>query len=150
MLVQNLKNSREYILNITQDEVAKRLKRKRSTICGWENDIDHIPIKMLIEYANTYNLSLDYLFGISSNIWNYEKIILDETNKQEIGRRLKNLRIQNNFTEEKLANILNYSQAAYSYYEAGKNIVSTTVLSGIIKLYKNFSIDELFGRKSNK
>ena len=34
-------------------------------VSGWETGKDTIPLKRLIKYANHYNLSLDYLFGLT-------------------------------------------------------------------------------------
>ena len=37
-----------------------------TTISGWETGKDTIPLEKLVRYANEFNLSLDYLFGIIS------------------------------------------------------------------------------------
>lgn len=144
MIVPNFKNSREYILGITQKELARLLNKKRSTIAGWENGIDTIPLIELIKYANMFNFSLDYLFGLSKNIYNKNKIIFDN---EVLSNKLKTLRIKNNFKEEDIANLLGTTQPNYSHYETGTNIIKTTYLYSLLKYYKPFSIDELFGRK---
>ena len=144
MIVPNFKNSREYILGITQEELANRLSKKRSTIAGWENGIDTIPLIELIKYANMFDFSLDYLFGLSKNVYNKNKIVF---NNDLLSSNLKLLRNKNGFKEEDIASLLGTTQPNYSHYETGTNIIKTTYLYSLLKYYKPFSIDELFGRK---
>ena len=63
MIVKNLKNSREE-LQLKQKDVAELFGLHTSTISGWETGKDPIPLSRLIDYANKYYLSLDYLFGL--------------------------------------------------------------------------------------
>ena len=87
---------------------------------------------------------MDYLFGIVSKNEKYDPIELD---LDYLANALTNLRIKNKFTQESVAKKLNTSQAAYSHYETATNIIPTTFIYGLTKIYKPFSIDELFGRK---
>ena len=64
MIVKNFKESRE-ILDIKQKDIADYFNVNFSTVSGWETGKDTIPLRRLIEYANHYNYSLDYLFGIT-------------------------------------------------------------------------------------
>lgn len=50
-------------------------------------------------------------------------------------------------TQIEVATRLNTTQAAYSHYENGIYMIPTTFLYGLTKIYKSFSIDELFNRK---
>ena len=61
MIVENLRNSREN-LELKQKDVAEFFGIHFSTVSGWETGKDTIPIERLIDYANEYNYSLDYLF----------------------------------------------------------------------------------------
>ena len=63
MIVKNFKTSRED-LELKQKDVAEFLGIHFSTVSGWETGKDTIPISRLIDYANQYELSLDYLFGL--------------------------------------------------------------------------------------
>lgn len=64
MILNNLKESRE-ILDIKQKDIAEFFNINYSTVSGWETGEDTIPTRRLIEYANHYNFSLDYLFGLT-------------------------------------------------------------------------------------
>ena len=65
MIIKNLRESRER-LDLKQIDVAKIFPVANSTVSGWETGKDTIPLKNLIKYANYYNYSLDYLFGLSN------------------------------------------------------------------------------------
>lgn len=146
MIIKNLRASRED-LDLKQKDIAEFFDLHYSTISGWETGKDTIPIKRLIKYANEYSLSLDYLFGIISKNEKYDPTELDI---EELAKNLTELRLKNKVTQEFVAKKLNTSQSAYSHYEKAINVIPTTFLYGLTKIYKPFSIDELFGRKKSK
>lgn len=143
MIVENLRNSRED-LELKQKDVAEFFGIHFSTVSGWETGKDTIPIERLIDYANEYNLSLDYLFGLIAKNENYYPLNLD---LEVLATNLTNLRLKNKCTQSLIAEKLNTGQSAYSHYENAINIIPTSFLFGLTKIYEPFSIDELFGRK---
>lgn len=143
MIVKNFKVSRED-LELKQKDVAEFFGIHLSTVSGWETGKDTMPISRLIDYANEYNLSLDYLFGLISKNEDYYPLDLD---LEVLATNLTNLRLSNNYTQTYIAEKLNTNQSAYSHYENARNIIPTSFLYGLTKIYNNsFSIDELFGR----
>ena len=146
MIIKNLRESRED-LDLTQKDVAKFFDLDNTTISGWETGKDTIPLEKLVRYANEFNLSLDYLFGIISRNENYYPFELDF---ELLAKNLTALRLKNNFTQSYVAKKLNTAQSAYSHYETANNLIPTTFLYGLTKIYEPFSIDELFGRKKIK
>lgn len=50
----------------TQQEIADILKIDRKTYCRYENGMHEIKVDVLIQLAKYYNLSLDYLAGITN------------------------------------------------------------------------------------
>ena len=108
MIVKNLKYAREN-LELKQKEVADILGVTYSTVSGWETGKDTIPLRQLIKFANKFDLSLDYLFGLSNKNKNYEPLKID---LKKIGKNLKNIRIKNKKTQEEVARVLNTSQSA--------------------------------------
>lgn len=144
MIIPNFKNSREYILDITQEELAKELKKARSTIACWEKGHDTIPLEELINYANTYNFSIDYLLGLDNKVYNYEKIIF---NRKQLSENLRKLRKLNEYKEESIASLIGTGQSNYSHYETNRNVITTTYLYSLTKYYKKFSVDKILGRK---
>ena len=143
MVVKNLRASRED-MDLTQKDVADLLKLHFSTVSGWETGKDTIPIEHLIEYANKYSLSLDYLFGLITTNEKYYPIELDLF---QLAHNLAELRSKNKYTQEMVAQKLNTSQSAYSHYETALYVIPTSFIFGLTKIYDSFSIDELFGRK---
>ena len=70
MLVVNLKKSRTY-LKKKQKDIAEYFQVDISTVSGWETGKDSIPLRKLVQYANEYQYSLDYLFGLEEESKNY-------------------------------------------------------------------------------
>lgn len=132
------------MLDIKQKDIAKTFNVNFSTVSGWETGKDTIPIRRLIDYANHFNYSLDYLFGLTRHNTNYEPLNI---NLELIAKNLRIIRKQNKLTQAELAKKLNTTQASYSHYENATNIIPTVFLYNLTKIYKPFSIDELLGRK---
>lgn len=143
MIIKNFKSSREN-LEIKQKDIAELFNVHFTTVSGWETGKDTIPIERLVDYANHYNLSLDYLFGIKSYNEEYLPLKLD---LEVIAHNLRQIRKKNNLTQEQLAKKMNTTQASYSHYENATNMIPTIFLYNLTKIYKPFSIDELLGRK---
>lgn len=145
MVVKNLRGSRENYLFLKQKDIALILNVSFQTISNWENERDIIPIKRLIKYADFFNLSLDFLFGIDNNVYNRAPINID---LKSIGANLLKLRKLNNMSQTDIIKKLNISKSSYSDYENGKRLIPTIVLYGLTTIYKPFSIDVLLNRKN--
>ena len=115
-----------------------------STVSGWETGKDTISLRQLIDFANKFNLSLDYLFGLTNKNTIYKPLKID---LNVIGKNLRNIRIKNKKTQSQMANILNTSQSAYAHYENAIYLIPTSFLYSLSKVYKNFSIDLILGRE---
>lgn len=115
-----------------------------STVSDWETGKDTIPLRQLIDFANKFNLSLDYLFGLTNKNTIYKPLKID---LNVIGKNLRNIRIKNKKTQSQIANILNTSQSAYAHYENAIYLIPTSFLYSLSKVYKNFSIDLILGRE---
>lgn len=142
MIFERMKDIRTYFGN-TQQELADILGVSRSTYAGWENGIDAIIIPYLNEFCNYYGISLDYICGLT-NTKKYE-IINDKIDKIILGNHLKEIRIKNNTTQEKISEILHIDQSNYSKYELGKLFIHTYALIEFAK-YFEVSIDWLCGK----
>lgn len=67
----------------------------------------------------------------------------------DIGKRLRELRISADLTQENVANVLNISREAYALYESEKRQMNYESLCKIADYY-NISIDYLLGRTNLK
>lgn len=126
--------------DLTQQQIADKLHITRQNYSRWETSEKIIPLKHLNTLANFYNVSLDYISGISNNK-NYPTT-KEEINRVKVGKRLKEWRIQNNLTQEELALVLNTTHSTISAYEHGKTLILTIFLYEIAKKF-NVSIDYL-------
>lgn len=143
MVIQNFRESRE-LLDLKQKDIANFFNIHFSTVSGWETGKDTIPLNRLIEYANKYNYSLDYLFGVIRYNIKYKPI---ELNKESLAKNLRILRKKNKMTQKEVAEKLNTTQPSYAHYELGTNLITTTFLYNLTMIYKPFSIDALFDRE---
>lgn len=139
--MERLKDIRLYNA-LTQREVATILGVSRSTYSGWENDIDNIPLLRLNEFCNYFNVSLDYVCGLS-NEKNYN-FINKKIDKKILGMHLKEVRLSHNDTQEVVANLLNTDRSNYSRYESGERMILTYFLISFASYY-HVSMDYLCG-----
>ena len=133
MNTEKIKNLRDE-LEITQNELAEKLGCTRSTLSLWEININTIPLYYLNKLSNILNVNIDYLVNLSD-----EKIIKfkkTEINKKDLGEKIREARKLINFTQEKLANILNTTHSVISAYESGKAAVPTLFMIEIAKITK--------------
>ena len=121
-MFEKLKEIREYE-GLTQNEVAKRLNVKRATYAGWECGKDIIPLRKLNEFANVFNVSLDYLVGNAPDI----KIVTakQDIDTQVVANNLKDFRTKQNLSQKKMADSINTSQSNIHKYETGKTLITT-------------------------
>lgn len=115
----------------------------KSNYARWETNESIIPLKHLNNLCNYFNVSMDYITGLSKEK-NYI-IINKKLNKELIGKRLKEFRENNNLTQEELAKQINTSHSTISAYESGKTMLLTAFAYDICKKY-NISLDYLCGR----
>lgn len=52
---------------LSQEDLAERYNVDRVTISRWENEQNDIPNKTLLDIANFFNISIDYLLGKELN-----------------------------------------------------------------------------------
>ncbi len=141
-----MKELREYE-GLSQREVAEAIGISRSAYNQFEKQYDIIPIKRLNQIANFFDVSIDYLFGLTKtrNYLNSNKNI--DINISS--KRLKNLRKENNLTQEKLKDYLNASVSVIVHHENKRTIIGTPFLYTICKKFK-ISADYLLGRIDEK
>lgn len=143
-----IKNLRERI-GYTQKELATKLGVTRSLICLWEQGYANISLKQLIKIASIYQVSIDYLLGLTdkkTSLVNYEYI--SDIDLKILGQRLKNLRKQEKLTQDKFAKKIDTKRSSISYYEIGKMMISTADLKQICETF-GISADYLTGNTND-
>ena len=129
--------------SLKQKDIANVLNITQQTYSLWENGTKIIPLKHLNSLCNYYDVSMDYVLGLS-NVRQYD-IVNRVIDKKVIGIKLKEFRKKQNITQEELANILNTTHSTISAYESGKTTILTAFAYEICKRY-NISMDYLCGR----
>ena len=128
--------------NLNQEEMAEILKTTQSNYSRWETGTQLIPLEKLNLLCNYFDVSMDFVVGLTRNKNGNGKHKLDP---KVIGKNIKTLREKNNITQTDLANLLNTTQSTISAYESGKNLIIISFVVQIINKYK-ISLDWLCGR----
>ncbi len=130
--------------DLTQKELAEELGiNTRTSISEWENNKEIIPLDKLNRYANYFNVSIDYLVGLSDS--KTSKFETRDLNLKEIAKRLLEVRTKHNLTQQQLALKLNTTHSTLSAYENAHVLIKTVFIYQIAKEY-NYSIDYLLGK----
>jgi transcriptional regulator with XRE-family HTH domain len=70
--------------NLKQKDIAKLLNITQQTYSLWENGSKIIPLKHLNSLCNYYNVSMDYMLGLSNkNSFNNGKYNIDKNETKE-------------------------------------------------------------------
>ena len=141
MLFERLRDLRED-KNITQEKVSEKIHVKRSTYSGYEIGRDQIPLPRLNLLAEFYEVSFDYITGITDIKSNYKKVNIDAA---IIGKNLKNFRKKKHIKATEICKKLNINSSTYSAYETGKVIIQTDFLYTIAKDYE-YSLDKFLDK----
>ncbi len=130
--------------NLTQQQLADFLNIKKPTYTQFENmKRELFPITKFNKLANYFNVSMDYLLKLSDNP--KINIINEEINPITAGIRLKEIRKENKFYQETLAQNVGTSAALICEYEKGKRLISLPISYAICQKF-NISIDYLYGK----
>ena len=123
MIKNNIKYCREE-LKMTQQELGYIFGVSGSTVAGWENDHDTMPLTKLVRFSNMYKYSLDFIVGLSRTN-NYKEVTID---KKKIGSNLKIIRDKLKLSQQQIADECMISQTTYSNYETGLYLINTLTL----------------------
>lgn len=142
MLDNNIKYCREE-LEMTQEELGYVFGVSSSTVAGWENNHDTMPLSKLVKFSNLYKFSIDYITGLTRDN-NYFPI--DKLDKKKIGSKLKDIRTKLGLTQQQIADECMISQTTYSNYEQGLYLITSLTLYTIC-LKHNLSMYQILKQK---
>lgn len=129
---------------LTQRELADILGVSRVAISQWETTKEIIPLDKLNKYADYFDVSLDYIVGLSND--KSSSFANGDLDLNLIGNRILKVRRKFGLTQIKLADYLNTSHSTISAYETGKTLILTTFAYQICLKYK-VSMDWLCGKR---
>lgn len=120
---------------INQEKMSEILGVKRSTYSLWELGINIIPLNNLCDFADYFNLSIDYVLSLTNDRSN--KNFKKGLDLKILGNNLKSIRIKNNLSQENIASLLGVTQACIVRYEKGLICIS---VSNLYKFCKEFNV----------
>lgn len=142
---QRIRNIRED-MDLKQYEFANKIGVLPKTYNLYENGLRAIPIDTLNKILKEFNLSLDYVLGLS-DAKNYPN--LKPIDKVAISENLRNFRKSSGMSQTEVADLLNCNQQTLSEYERGSIKVPWEILREFCILMK-ISADTLTSRTSKK
>lgn len=144
-----MKRVRLYDLRVDSDymqkDIANYLHVKTDTYSKWERQINDMPLQKINDLSKIYNVSLDYLLGLSNE--KNSKISQNDINMIVLQQRLKQLRKAKKLSQKDLSKKLGFPQTTYSNYERGSRLITTQKLLMICKFY-NVSFDYITGKQN--
>ena len=132
---------------LTKMAISKMLEVSDVTYGKWERGLEQIPTKRLFQFANLFEINIDYLVGLSNiKIPKKENYSLD---LKEVGLHIRELRLELNMTLREIANLLAISNSTWSEYETGTYLIQSSYLITICKK-TGISADYILGRSKIK
>lgn len=133
--------------SLTQQEMADILNVSLSNYKLYESGILPMSLEVLNVFSNYFNISLDYLLGLSENPFtsNFRKTI----DYKYLRFCIVLLRKRSRITQKDLAKELNISAYTISKYEKDGKKVSIYYLYNMAKKYQ-LSADYICGKSMNK
>ena len=115
-------------LNVSVDELAKRLNKNRTTVYRYEKgDIENLPIDILDPLAKALETTPAYLMG-----WDTKPNKDDAT----VGKLLKLMRTQQNMTVKEYSKEIGISSDDLREYESGERYIPLSVIKTIAEYYR--------------
>ena len=141
-----IKDIRTYYGN-TQQELANILGVSRSTYTGYETDEKvSISVRNLVKISNFYNISLNYLFGLTDE---FESTIINEYDSKFVAERIRIIRLKERMNITQFAKRLNMGISTIRNYEIQRNDISIALCYKLAHCF-NISIDYILGKSETK
>ena len=128
---------------LTQKEFGEILGISKSYVSDIENGYTGLSVEHINKICNNYNVSFDYIMGLSNTLESYEEI---NVNAKVIGNNLKKFRKDKKLPQKAIFTELNTTSSTWSAYETGKVIIKTDFLYTVCKKY-NLSVDKMLSSK---
>lgn len=128
--------------DLLQRDIADFLGVNRNTYPHWEAGLYEMPLEILDKLANYYNVSVDYMTGLS----NYKGKAGRVYDPKVSSKRLYTMRKNKKLSQEKMSEMMHgMSQMKLSRYENG---ITTVPLSKLYLIARTFSVsmDYLMGK----
>ena len=146
-------NFKEFLENkkidkITATSIANYLGISKKTLSNYVNGDAYIPLNHLNKLSNLFDVSIDYLIGLTDKENYKDNIKIDSLDPISIGQRLKETRKNLKVSQEQVAHIIGVNKSSISRYEHGETLILTICLYTFCQKY-NISSDYIIGKNKN-
>ena len=146
-------NLKEFLENkkidkITATSIANHLGISKKTLSNYVNGDAYIPLNHLNKLSNLFDVSIDYLIGLTDKENYKDNIKIDSLDPISIGQRLKETRKNLKVSQEQVAHIIGVNKSSISRYEHGETLILTICLYTFCQKY-NISSDYIIGKNKN-
>ena len=126
-------NLKEFLENkkidkITATSIANYLGISKKTLSNYVNGDAYIPLNHLNKLSNLFDVSIDYLLGLTEKETYKDNIKIDSLDPVSIGQRLKETRKNLKVSQEQVAHIIGVNKSSISRYEHGETLILTICL----------------------
>lgn len=143
MYINNLKRLRNE-KEMTQEDIAKKLKCSRSTYNNWERGIVMIPLDIADQLSVFYKADLTCVLGINKKL--EYNLNIKKMNYNKLLKNLSSLKDKHKNTYEEIATYLKCNSSTCQRYFKGEFKIPIDRLILLSELYE-INIDELCGKK---
>ena len=130
---------------ITAKTIAKELGISYKTLSNYVNGDAYIPLIHLNKLSNLFNVSTDYLLGLSKTKKYRNSLKIEYLDPKAIGERFKKIRLALNVSQEYIAELVGVNKSSISRYERGESLILTIVLYTFCNKYQ-ISSDYIIGK----
>ena len=131
--------------DLTIKDMAKIIGVSVNNFFDYANGRSNFPLEKLDRFVNYFETSFDYVTGLSNLKINYHNKI----NLKVLQRRLKQVRLEKDYSQDFVAKKIGDKQSTYWNYENGISVIPISKLYILAKFY-NISIDYFVGKSDNK
>jgi len=125
--------------NLTQEQLARKLDTTRRTYIYYETGKKYPSAALLNRVTQVFNVSTSFLID------EQDEEQAQESKRSSFSTKLKELRLQNNLSQEKLARKLDIATGTYLFYEKGKRYPPVKLLAQMAEILNvsiSFLVDE--------
>ena len=120
-------------------DIANQICLNAETYKNYERGLCYPKLVTLLELTEFYNVSLDYLAGLTDDRGEYRTMDVEQ-----LPKRIIELRRQSGMSQSAIAKQINVTKSGYKYYEMGKSIPPLPRLIALADLF-GVSLDYLVG-----
>lgn len=129
---------------LSQRELGENLGVSQALIANWENGYQNISLKMLVKVSCFFKVPIDYFFGLITKFDTINYEFVEKLDLKYLGNKIRNIRINEDMSQQEFADTIKTKRSNISYYENGKMTISSADLKDICNTF-GYSADWCVG-----